>query len=120
MSRSKGFAVADIDVGLFADRKVRRLAPALHDEAMIVYLRLVLESWGSGCALAAEDVLEREQPEAVEELVRVGLLDAVHVIPNETWQGWYGVAFARRLQAAERQRKYRDGATLKERVEWKG
>jgi len=117
VTRTGSFSVADIDVLLFSDTKVRKLKRADTDTAMIGYIRLVLECWRSGKRLSLEDGVP-EYADVAPELIRVGLLDGDGQIPDTTWEDWYGVAYSRRIQASERQQRYRasQGSSFSDRV----
>ena len=103
MSRDQGFRTADIDVGLLADPKVRRLArrlkdPAAMNAAVVTYLSVLLASWDDGERICAEDVAPGWMDELdTSDLEAEGLLDAEGRIPERAWANWYGPAIERRL-----------------------
>lgn len=111
MSRDDGFRVADTDVGLLGNTKVLALARRLRDPvrtaaAVTLYDAVRLLSWEEGERVTlAESVpawwLEGWEDLAAE-LVAVGLLDTEQRVPLRAWEGWYGPAFTRRLNAKRR------------------
>ena len=104
MSRDDGFPIADVDVRLLDDGKVRLLWRRLQDpvlmcQAMTIYLAALLASWGAGERVAVTEAapIWLEPATAVlDALAAVGLLDAEECIPDRVWQGWYGPAHERR------------------------
>lgn len=105
MSRDDGFAIADIDAGLFADPKIVALARQLRDPVqtaahVALYQALVLGSWGAGERITLNDALPAWWLEPVDDiqakLVAVGLLDGDGRIPEHSWDAWFTPAWERR------------------------
>ena len=60
MSRDDGFAIADVDVRLLTDPKIKRLVRLCPDEATaaraaIAYVGLILDCWAAGERATLED-----------------------------------------------------------------
>ena len=110
-----GFPTADIDVGLFDDPKVRRLARRVGDPvrtlaALSVYISVVLESWRRGERATATDASPAWVPDAdldgiVNALADVGLLDAEGFLPEAAFEGWFRPAQRRREERREAGRR---------------
>jgi hypothetical protein len=105
MSRDNGFSHADIDVGLFDDPKVRRLArlqrdPARTSASLVLYLSLVLESWADGDRLVVDDAAPTWFTDPVDDLVAdlkaVELVDPEGRVKESSWAAWFTPAFDRR------------------------
>lgn len=108
MSRSDGFAVADVSTSFVDDDKVRRLWRILAQQAACeagwVYLTVLLGSWREGRRLSAEEAMPVGfviDPLVIDALRKVKLLDRTARVPSGAWSGWYGAAHARREQARE-------------------
>jgi hypothetical protein len=103
VSREDGFLIANIDIQLLDDYKLKLLRRELGVDAVLyaiaLYLALVLESWGHGKRVtieeAAPDWIEL-RPDVISAMQRVKLVDRSRRIPAETWEGWYGPAYRRR------------------------
>jgi hypothetical protein len=102
MSRLEGFAIADVDVNVLSDLKLRRLRASL-DEAeanatTLLYLAVVLSSWRDGERLAAIEALSpvAATPDRIAILQVVGLLDRDGLLPEHVWEGWFRPAWDRR------------------------
>jgi hypothetical protein len=123
MARHEGFEVADVSVHLFDDERVRKLARtvAVHEleEAMVVYVAVVLASWRDGRRVPAGDAVPLWLPpdrlaQPVEDLRAVGLLDKSGRIPSRTWAKWYEPVRERRDRNRDRWARYnaqRTGST---------
>lgn len=104
MARDAGFNRADIDATMLEDVKFRRLWRELRSqgsmaEAITIYIATVLRSWHDGEAVSAEDAIPVwmvPDESILEVLVEVGLLNAEHTIPDDTFETWLGPAFDRR------------------------
>lgn len=110
MNREDGFAIADVDVGLFHDQKVLTLARRLRDEgrtavAVALYLNLILESWSAGDRVTLDEALPAwwiEPPDSIRaDLRAVGLIDDESRIPTDAWTSWFIPAFNRRERRRE-------------------
>ncbi len=104
---SKGFLLANMDVGLLTDPKLLRLGKLLPDEgeracAITVYIQTVLQSWHDGQRLTIEEAegLWEPTPERIAALVAAKLVDAEHRIPEKAWVTYYVPA----LERSERRR----------------
>ena len=104
MSREDGFQVADLDINLLHDPKVRVLWRILHEpgamaHAMLLYVAVILASWGTGdrqtIAEAAPIWLDAPD-DLVDALHQAGLLDGDGRIPVHAWAGWFDPAYQRR------------------------
>jgi hypothetical protein len=105
MSRDDGFAIADLDTGLFSDPKVVALARRLRDPVqtaahLALYQALVLGSWGAGARITFDEAVPAwwlgPSDEIRSNLAAVGLIDAAGRIPKRAWTSWYLPAFTRR------------------------
>lgn len=114
MSReSDGFAIADIDTGLFDDLKIHRLVRATRDEGLIARCLVALEaiqlaSWKQGERVTLTDAAPlwmTSIDDLAERLRGVGLLDDEDRIPEHAWESWFGPAQARREERREAGRK---------------
>jgi len=113
MSRSEGFPIADIDVGILDDPKVRALVRSTRDEAVVAraivgYLAVVTSSWGRGERVTLEDAVPlwvTTTADISERLVAVGLLDEDTRVPERAWKSWFGPAWDRREERRESGRK---------------
>lgn len=109
MSRGDGFPIADVDVGILDDPKVRALVRVTRDEATITrcltaYWAVLMASWGRGERVALEDATPlwiTGIEDLKERLVTVGLLDTEGRIPERSWAGWFGPAHDRRQHYRE-------------------
>lgn len=113
MSRSEGFPIADVDVGILDDPKVRALVRSTRDEAlvartMVAYMAVVTSSWGRGERVTLEDAVPlwiTGIDDLSERLTAVGLLDAEARIPERSWTSWFQPAWDRREERRESGRK---------------
>lgn len=114
MTRGTGFAIADTDTGMLADRKVLALARRLHDAtrtgaAIALYDAVRLASWRDGVRLTLEETIPGWWLDPFEDLadalVAAELLDAERRIPTQAWDGWFGAAARRRERYRELGRK---------------
>jgi hypothetical protein len=113
MSRSEGFPIADVDVGILDDPKVRALVRSTKDEAlvaraMVAYMAVVTGSWGRGERVTLEDAVPlwiNSVEDLAERLASVGLLDAEGRIPERSWESWFRPAWDRREERRESGRK---------------
>lgn len=120
MSRDDGFAIADVATDLLDDPKVRRLARATNDEGLtarclVAYVAVVLASWRLGERVTLEDAAPlwlTGLDDVGERLRTFDLLDISNVIPEPTWDNWFGVAWDRR---EERRASGRKGGLAKAR-----
>jgi hypothetical protein len=110
MNREDGFAIADVDVGLFHDQKVIALARRLHNKMrtaahVAVYTNLILESWAAGDRLSLDDALPAwwvaSADDVRAELQAVGLIDDESRVPLGSWESWFVPAFDRREKRRE-------------------
>ena len=109
MTRPDGFQIADIDVGLLSDPKVRRLWRLLRDqglmcEALMLFVSTLLESWSSGCRVAVDEAMPMwlEPSDGVLEALRkADLLTPDGRVSESGWVAWFGPASARREQRRE-------------------
>jgi hypothetical protein len=113
MSRSEGFPIADVDVGVLDDPKVRALARSTRDEALVAraivaYLSVVTSSWGRGERVTLEDAVPlwiTGTEDLAGRLAAVGLLDSEGRIPERAWESWFMPAWDRREERRESGRK---------------
>jgi len=114
MSRDDGFAIADVDAGLYADPKVVALARRLRDPRsaavhVALYEALVLGSWGAGERITFEEALPAWWLEDVDDvranLAAVGLVDVDGRIPDHAWEAWFQPAWDRRETRRAKARK---------------
>lgn len=105
MSRDNGFTLADIDTGLYADAKVRRLARLLRDPRetavhVALYEALLLGSWADGERVTLEDAAPAWWLDPVDDIAanleKVHLIDAEGRIPEHAWESFYLPAWERR------------------------
>ena len=106
MSRDDGFPIADVDTGLLGDPKVRRLVRTSKDRqdaatTLLLYVSLILESWEHGERVTFDDGaplwwIGEDDADRLAALQRVGLLDQDGMIPERSWESWYGPARDRR------------------------
>jgi hypothetical protein len=110
MTRGAGFAIADTDTGMLADRKVLALARRLHDPirtgaAIALYDAVRLASWKDGNRLTLEETIPGWWLDPYEDLavalVEAELLDAERRIPVSAWRGWFEAAWNRRQRYRE-------------------
>ncbi len=114
MSRDDGFRIADVDVGILDDPKVRQLVRATRDEGLVSrclvgYLACVTSSWGRGERVGLQDAAPlwlTNLEELGTHLAEAGLLDADARVPQAAWNRWFGPAVGRRQK---RQRAGRKG-----------
>jgi hypothetical protein len=111
MTRDDGFPIADTDTGMLSDPKVLALARRLHDSirtgaAIALYDAVRLASWKAGCRLTLDETVPGWWLDPVDdlaaELVAVDLLDSERRLPAHAWEGWFGPAFGRRLDASRK------------------
>jgi hypothetical protein len=113
MARGAGFPVADIDVGIFADSKVRRLVRQCPDEAtaaraLVAFLAALLDSWGDGERIPVDDAAPTwltDVDDLRERLASVGLVDAQGCVPEHAWESWFSPAMQRRIERQEAGRR---------------
>jgi hypothetical protein len=114
VSRDDGFAIADVDAGLYADPKVVALARRLRDPMATaahvgIYQALVLGSWGAGERISLEEALPAwwldDVAEQMANLVAVKLVDADGRIPVHAWEAWFRPAWDRREVRREKARR---------------
>jgi hypothetical protein len=105
VSRAGGFVIADVDVNLLGDAKLKRLARAHADlfaAGVVAYLGTVLASWRAGERVTIDDAwppllpLDEAVPTALRE---AGLLDGKRRVTARAWASWFVPAFNRREQA---------------------
>lgn len=102
VSRDDGFPIADIDVGILRDVKIRRLGRHVAAEEVapttLLYLAVVLSSWEEGYRLSVDeaDAPQPATPEQVAALKATGLLDSEGKVPLQAWEGWFRPAWQRR------------------------
>ena len=105
MSREEGFAIADIDVGLYSDPKVIALARRLRDPVKTMayvglYHAAVLESWAAAQRVSIVDAAPAFWLEPLDEvqqlLEAVGLVDADGRPIETAWRSWFTPAWQRR------------------------
>ena len=105
MSRSEGFTIANIDVGLLSDDKFKRLrreSPQDAEHIIVVYVALLLECWAHGKRLTVEEAAPEWlelRPEILRLMVGVKLLDRQHRVTAPAWAKHFGPALARREAA---------------------
>lgn len=118
MPRDK-FRRADINVALLDDPKFKRLWRVVRDqvvmnEAVVLYLATVLESWSNGERVSVDDaepIWMVPSPGTVDHLKAVGLLDDDGRIPEATWRSWFG-------PAVERVAKRKDASAAANAARW--
>src|SRR5690242_9246637 len=104
MSRDDGFRVADIDVGILDDPKVRSLIRGCADEALaarclVALVATFVSSWARGERVRLEDAAPlwiSDLPTLAGQLTVARLLDDEHRIPMHAWTNWFGPAADRR------------------------
>lgn len=104
MSRDGGFPIADLDVGLLDDPKVRTLVRSTRDEAivarcMVAFIAVILASWRQGERVTLDEAAPlwlTGLDDLAERLRDAGLLDADGRVPEKSWIGWFGPASDRR------------------------
>lgn len=96
-----GFPRADIDVALYHDPKVVKLARRMRDPVQTItrlglYQALILASWSAGERVTIEDAAPAWWTDDLDEVARdladVGLVDHEARIPHKAWEAWYGPA----------------------------
>lgn len=114
MPRPEGFPIADIDVGLFSDPKVKALWRELRDPsqmaiALQLYLAALLESWSDGTRATIDDAappwVEEISDETRSALRKVKLIDAESRVSRSGWDQWFGPAATRRQARQEAGRR---------------
>jgi len=114
VSRDDGFAIADVDTGLWSDPKVKALVRLQRDETrslvtLALYHALILESWGAGERLSLDQAAPAwstaDLGPLTADLATVGLVDRRGKLPVESWSRWFGPARDRRETAREAGRK---------------
>lgn len=113
MSRDEGFRIADVDVGLLDDPKVRALVRSTRDEGTVArclvgYVGTVLSSWARGERVGLNDASPlwlTGLDELAEQLAGAGLLDASGRIPERAWASWFVPAKDRQEATRERWRR---------------
>lgn len=104
MSRDTGFEIADVDVGILDDPKVRALVRTTRDEGLVArclvaYISALVGSWAAGDRLTLEasaPIYVTQLEDLATRLQAVGLLDDEHRIPDHAWRSWFGPAAQRR------------------------
>lgn len=113
-SRDDGFAIADVDTGLFSDTKVKALArrvrdPHLTAEYLCLWVSTLLDSWGDAERVSFEDAVPawftEDVDSAIDHLRAVGMLDDGSRIPPGAWDNWFGPAWDRREKRRSSGRK---------------
>lgn len=105
MSRDDGFAIMDVSTSIHEEPKFRRLSrrhPDLIAAAFFAYVSTMAESWRHGERVSIEDAWPSLIPynaAVVSALRRYSLIDRRGCIGDETWEHWFGPAFARREAA---------------------
>lgn len=109
---SRGFQLANVDVGVLQDPKVIKLAKHVPDEGeractILVYLQTMLESWRVGARVTAveAEILWEPSEERVTALRRVGLLTDDGRVTESAWEKYYGPALERSERRRESGRK---------------
>lgn len=107
-----GFTRGDFDTGFPLDDKVAELrgstTPAGYHEAMSVYWHVVAAAWRKPERIPASRTCP-DMPDAIADLVRVGLLDKAQRLPTSTFNAWIGRALASRASSTDRKRRNRSG-----------
>ena len=111
MSRDDGFEIADVDVKLLDDPKVRALVRAcsgneyLLNRCVVAYVALVLASWRDGVRATLESAaplwLDADQLAEVGDRLRHAKMLDGNRLPKRSWDSWFGPAQARREQRRE-------------------
>lgn len=104
MSRAEGFPIADVDVAILDDPKLRALARSTRDEAIIAraivaYLATLTASWARGDRVSLEDAAPMwltALDDLAERLQAVDLVDGHGRIPEHSWESWFKPAWERR------------------------
>jgi hypothetical protein len=102
VSRESGFPIADIDVGILRDVKMRRLRQHVPAEdvpaTMLLYLAVLLSSWEEGARLSVDeaDSPVEATPERVAALKAAKLIDDDGRVPEHAWASWFLPAWRRR------------------------
>jgi hypothetical protein len=105
VSRDEGFRIADVDVGILDDPKIRALVRSCNgDESLlarsvVAYLAVVMSSWARGERVELIDAapLWITDLEAINlKLQAVGLLDPESRLPVRSWTSWFEPALERR------------------------
>lgn len=110
MGRNDGFQIADIDVQLLRDPKLRALHRTLGADdaraAQLLYLAVILTSWETGRRVSIDDAIafEDRTPERVAAL-KTDLLDAEGMVPQATWDSWFRPAWDRRERSRDNAKK---------------
>ena len=113
MSREDGFGIADVDVALLDDAKVRQLVRSTRDEGvaarcLIGYTAVLLASWRQGQRVTLDDAAPlwlTDLDDLAARLRAARLLDDERRIPEKPWTGWFGPAWERREERREAGRK---------------
>jgi hypothetical protein len=100
---NSGLRTADTDIHLPFDLKFVRLWRMLHDQALMCEARTLHEdlrcaSWREGERVTVEQAASAwldPNPDVIEAMVKVDLLDDEHRLPDHAWVSWYGPAVAR-------------------------
>lgn len=106
----EGFAVMDVSTAILDDEKFQQLsvqAPELYDPAFVGFMATLSRSWKKGRRVSVHDAWPKYRPlntAAIEELIKVHLLDAKGCIPARPWREWFGPARKRRDESRERWR----------------
>ena len=116
MSRDDGFRIADVDVGILDDPKVRALVRSTRDESLVArcitgLLSVITASWAAGDRVSLDDAAPAwltGLDDLRERLLEAALLDADGRLPERSWTAWYGPARSRQEAARERWRRAND------------
>jgi hypothetical protein len=99
---SRGFQLANVDVGILQDPKMVKLIKLVPDEGeraatVLVYEQTMLESWRVGERVTATEaeILWEATEARVSVLQRVGLLDDEGRVTESAWEKYYGAALRR-------------------------
>jgi DNA modification methylase len=109
---SRGFQLANVDVGILQDPKMVRLTKLVRDDGecaitILVYEQTMFESWrvGERVTAAEAEILWEPTQARVVVLKKVGLLDDEGRVTESAWEKYYGAALARSQQRSEAGRK---------------
>lgn len=113
MSRpdTEGFSIMDVSTAILDDPKFLRLNlrhPDLYLAGVVAYTATLARSWAKGRRITAQEawpVYRPEEPEALDALVAVKLLDRNYRLPAVSWREWFEIADQRRGATRERNRK---------------
>lgn len=112
MARSQGFARGDFDTSFPIDDKFLALRHSLTPEryyaATGVYWHVAAAAWREVERKPA-DRIAPDAPEAIDDLISVGLLDSEKRLPNRAFLAYVGRAKRQRAATTERKRQQRTG-----------